>query len=468
MPRNMSSSNSRLVIIGLLVLALTTPIYGQSFTRVQQLPPTAKRTLPTPPPEATVDFKFGKVDLELLEQVNLLDRRFERDGLVLEDDATNAYLKRIGEVLVPRDLKLENIVWKFRALRDPQANAFALPNGSIYITTGLLALLDNEAQVAAVLAHEMTHVLRRHTYLQNRSNRKKFLTANVIELVAGLTPGTGGLLLFDAIALISPIILQAMIAGYGRDLEREADLKGVELMANAEYPPEEMVKAFKLLSNDLEGEQIKFFYNDHPSYQDRIKYVSEHIGARADKITPAMELNREKNAYFKRAELVMRHNVQLEINASRFRSALYISRRLAEFNPDSSENLFWLAESYRMLGPRAPELTERELTERAKRDAQKKRDKRTVEEEERELLATPTGQENWKAHQEKAEGFYQRALSLDTPAPVAHRGLGMLYEKVGRTNDAVTEYEKYVELAPTSIDHERIQKRIESLRRLTQ
>jgi len=72
----------------------------------------------TPPP-VNEEFQFGKVDLELLEQVNLVDRRFEREGIVLEDEATNAYLERIGKVLIPKGLKLENVTWRFRAARDP-------------------------------------------------------------------------------------------------------------------------------------------------------------------------------------------------------------------------------------------------------------------------------------------------------------------------------------------------------------
>ena len=161
----------------------------------------------------------------------------------------------------------------------------------------------------------------------------------------------------------------------------------------------------------------------------------------------------------------MRHNVQLAINAARYRSALYFAQRLVEFRPDSSENVFLLAESYRTLGPRSPQLTEREMTNSAKKDAAKKREKRTAEELERELLATPAGQENWKAHQQKAEELYLRALSLQQPAAAAHRGLGMLYEKLGRTAEAVSQYEKYVEIAPSAFDRERIQRRIESLRR---
>jgi len=176
-----------------------------------------------------------------------------------------------------------------------------------------------------------------------------------------------------------------------------------------------------------------------------------------------MELNREREAYFRNTSSVMRHNVQLAINGGRFRSAVYFAQRLVDFRPDS-ENLFWLAESYRTLGPRAQELTEKQLTNSAMKDAAKKRVKRTFKEEERELLATPAGQENWQKHQQKAEELYKRALNAENPAPVAHRGLGMLYEKLGRGTDAVAAYEKYLELSSNAIDRERIQRRIAALK----
>ena len=454
------------LIIALLCFCLTAPVWAAP--RARRTAPTAQDVSQTPdnPAPPAAQFKFGKVDLELLDQVNLLDRRFERDGLVLEDDATSAYLKRVGDSLLPRGLSLEHVIWKFRALRDPIPNAFALPNGSIYVTTGLLSLMDNESEVAAVLAHELTHVMQRHSYLQNRSNRKKFLTINIIEAVGAFAPvgGVAGAAI-QIIAAVSPFLVMATVFGYSRELERDADLKGTALMLSAEYPPEEMVKALKLLGNDIEGEQVRLFYNDHPALQDRIKYVSDYLGGRADTITPAMELNREKNAYFKKAEAIMRHDIQLAINAARFRTAIYLSQRLIDFHPESSENVFWLAESYRTLGPRSPQLTDKELTNSAKKDAAKKREKRTPEEEETELLKTEAGQQNWKANQQKAEELYQRALQLDNPAPVAHRGLGMLNEKLGRSSEAISEYEKYLELAPAASDRERIQRRIETLRR---
>jgi beta-barrel assembly-enhancing protease len=424
-----------------------------------------KKTAPveaTPPP-LREEFKFGEVDVEVLEQANLLDLRFERDGLVFADELANAYLRRVGQSLIPRGLELENVSWKFRALRDPQPNAFALPNGSIYVTTGLLTLLDNESQLAAIIAHELTHVMRRHTYVHNRSNRKKFLTMNVMAAVGAYAPGGIVGAVITIATTVAPFIMVATIYGYSRDLEREADHKGIDMMISAEYAPEEMVNVLKLLDKDIEGENIRLFYNDHPSLDERIKYLSSYLGSRADRVTHQMELNRERAAYFQNVEPVMRHDLQLAINAGRVRSAVYLAQRLVDFH-DDSENLFWLAESYRTLGPRAPQLTEKELTNSAKKDATKKREKRTVEEEERELLATPAGKDNWQRHQELAEQFYRRALNAENPAPVAHRGLGMLYEKLGRGTDAAAEYEKYLELSPSAIDRQRIQRRIEALK----
>ncbi len=425
-----------------------------------------KKTAPveaTPPP-LREEFKFGDVDLEVLEQSDLLDAKLERDGLVLHDEKADAYVRRIGQALIPKGLELERVTWKFRVVRDPQANAFAMPNGSIYITTGLISLVDNESQLAAIIAHELTHVMRRHTYMHNRSNRKKYLTMNIMAAVGAYAPGgiVGAVIM--VVTTVAPFIVAATMYGYGRDLEREADLKGVDMMISAEYSPEEMVNVMKLLDKDIEGENIRLFYNDHPSLDERIKYLSSYLGARADRVTQQMELNRERAAYFKEMESLMRHDLQLAINATRFRSAVFLAERLVDFHADS-ENLFWLAEAYRTLGPRAPQLTEKELTNSAMKEYAKKRLKRTLEEEERELLATADGRSNWERHQQKAEELYQRALNAEKPVPVAHRGLGMLYEKLSRTNDAANEYQKYIELSPSAFDRERIQRRIETLRR---
>src|SRR5262249_40795693 len=126
-------------------------------------------------------FTFGDVDESLLAQVNLLDRKMASDGLVYSDSVLDDYLSQLGQSLLPAGGDSPaSVIWKFRALRDPLANAFALPNGSIYVTTGLLGLLQDEGQLAGVLAHEITHVADRHGYLAVRSYRKKMVAMHVI------------------------------------------------------------------------------------------------------------------------------------------------------------------------------------------------------------------------------------------------------------------------------------------------
>lgn len=451
-------------LLALSILLASLPVTG---TTAPPAPP-APVPVQTPeqaPAQTNEPFKFGKVDLDLLAQINLLDQRFEKEGLVYHEATLDAYLDRVGKAVVS-DEEIENVNWKFRALRDPVPNALALPNGSIYINTGLLALLETEGQLASILAHEVIHVSKRHTYQQNRSVRKKILAINIMGTIAAWNPvgGAAGIAI-DLIANISPFMLALSIFGYSRELEKEADLEGLKNVSAAGYAPDQMVNVFKLLQKDIEGEQLNSFYSDHPKLKDRVTYVGNSIKSSANKLSDE-QLRDAQNEYLTQMEKVDRHDVELAINNERFRTALYVSQKLVEFHPNSSENVFYLAESYRALGPRAPELTAAELTGGAKKKAARNRNKRTLVEQEAELMKTPAGQQAWKRNQVKAEEFYLRALELNRFNSVAHRGLGMLYEKVGRKDEAISEYRKYLELAPNAFDTERIRRRLHALQRL--
>lgn len=420
------------------------------------LPISARSTLAE---DSAEKFAFGKVDLDLLEEIKALDERFEKEGVVYHHPALDAYLTRVGTAIAA-DKKPENVEWKFRALRDPVPNAFALPNGSIYINTGLMALLDDENQLAAVLAHEVTHVTERHTYLRNRSMRKKVLAINIISTIGNWHPvaGTAGLAI-SLIANISPFMLALSILGYSRDQEKEADLEGMKMASAAGFVPDGMPNSFKSMQKDIEGEQLNSFYSDHPKLQERINYTTSSLPADARKLTEE-EAKTAQSDYLNVMELVDRHNVELAINEARFRSAVFVSNKLVSMRPESSDNIFYLAESYRTLGPRNAELTDKQLTSGAKKKEAKNRAKRTLEELDAELLKTPAGQEAWKANSEKAEQLFLRAIELNRFNANARRGLGMLYEKLNRKDDAANQYAAYLELAPNAIDTERIRRRL--------
>jgi predicted Zn-dependent protease len=103
------------------------------------------------------------------EEGSLLERVIPYDDPLLED-----YLARVADRLVPESMRAAGgPAFKVRVLRDPTLNAFAMPNGHIFVHTGLLSRLHNEAQLATILGHEMTHVSHRHALKLSRDARQE-------------------------------------------------------------------------------------------------------------------------------------------------------------------------------------------------------------------------------------------------------------------------------------------------------
>src|SRR5215475_4201603 len=103
------------------------------------------------------EFKFTNIDLQLLDNVNEVDKQIAKKGLLFENPDLQSYLDSVCKRLIADRPTPENVKFRCLVLRDPMQNAFAEPNGTVYVTTGLLALLENEAQLAGVLGHELTH-----------------------------------------------------------------------------------------------------------------------------------------------------------------------------------------------------------------------------------------------------------------------------------------------------------------------
>jgi len=403
-------------------------------------------------------FRFGDVDMEFLDQIKQLDKKFEEQGLVYREPQLNSYVARLGQSLLKPENQLENVVWQFRVFRDPAVNAFALPNGSIYVHTGLLARMESEAQLAGVLAHEIIHVLNRHSYLSYRSYRKKVLTINLIS-IAGAYTGLGGW----GASLAAQFMLNLSIIGYSRELEKEADLEGARLMTVSPYDPKEMVAALESLlpiyEIDMDGEP---FYGDHPKTKDRIAYLNEWVSKSAPKReTESAGLSKED--YLKNVSDVTRHDIQLAIDAGLYRTATALGKRLVAAQPELASNPAALADAYAALGPRAPEPLAEEKTGQGKKEAKKRRNKLTLQEEERTLAATPSGKEMQKANYAEAEKLYRRATQLEPNYALAWRGLGELYEKQSQSQQSIEAYRKYLELQPAAMDRLMIMRRVKAL-----
>jgi predicted Zn-dependent protease len=404
----------------------------------------------------TESFRFGDFDLELLDQVKQLEKKFEDRGLIYREPQLNDYVDRVGRSLLKPENQLENVVWRFYVYRDPAVNAFAHPTGSIYVNTGLLARMENEAQLAGVLAHEIIHVRNRHSYLEYRSYRKKALTANIITTVVGVLGGAD-------VGLAAQFMLMISVIGYSRELEKEADLEGAQLMAASPYEPKAMVTALESLMQkyevDLYGEP---FYGDHPKTKDRIAYLTEWISKSATKReTESAGLSKED--YLKNAAEVTRHDIQLAIDAGLYRTATALGKRLVAIQPELAANLTALADAYTALGPRAPEPLAEEKTGQGKKEARKRRSNLTLQEEERTLAATTAGKEWQKANYAEAERLYRRATELEPNYALAWRGLGEMYEKQSQSQQSVEAYRKYLELRHAAMDRLMIMRRVKAL-----
>ena len=135
----------------------------------------------------------------------------DKTDSVYEDAAFETYLNNLANGLLPQEAKNNGIVISIKVLKDPALNAFALPNGRIYVHTGIIAAAENEEQLAGLLAHEITHVLNRHAIKQMRSLTNKSALFSVVGIPIAIAGGNLGSILTQ-LATISSIF------GYSQQL----------------------------------------------------------------------------------------------------------------------------------------------------------------------------------------------------------------------------------------------------------
>lgn len=187
------------------------------------------------------------------------------------------YVNRVGKQLAAKSHR-PNLDWHFTVVDSPQVNAFALPGGYVYITRGIMAYLNSEAELAGVVGHEIGHVTARHGVRQQSTATVVGLGAILGSiLVPGLNNRAGSSLL--------RAIGQSLVAGYGREHELEADRLGAEYLAKTGYNPQAMVEVIGVLKNqeqyDIqlakeEGREPRRYhgvFDTHPSNDTRLRQV---------------------------------------------------------------------------------------------------------------------------------------------------------------------------------------------------
>ena len=184
----------------------------------------------------------------------------------------DAYLTQLGMRLASK-LPAGGVQYpfEFHCVNDKAINAFALPGGYVFINRGVIESADNEAQLAAVIAHELSHVALRHG--TNQATKAQ-AAQGFLGIASGIFGGsTGGALLTE----LGAFAAGGVLLRYSRTAESQADVMGTQVLYDAGYDPRAMAQFFEKLEAETKGKNPPEFLSDHPNPEHRVGRVDEEI-----------------------------------------------------------------------------------------------------------------------------------------------------------------------------------------------
>ncbi len=250
----------------------------------------------------------GQRDLALISESEEIELGRKSDAEVRQqygvytDAALQAYVQQVGEKVATHSHR-PGLRYRFTLLDSGDVNAFALPGGYIYITRGILAYLNSEAELAAVLGHEVGHVTARHSVRQYSAAMAASIGYNITALFLPTLQSKTGQSIFNTLG-------GALLSGYGRDHELEADRLGAEYLARSAYDPQAMIGVIEVLKNQelferqqaaAEGREARTYHGvfaSHPSADQRLQQVVRE----AEKFRSPNAVHLERNAYMQKME----------------------------------------------------------------------------------------------------------------------------------------------------------------------
>jgi predicted Zn-dependent protease len=330
-----------------------------------------------------------------IEEQQVLDK----SGFVYRDAELQEYLNGIVKELQPPET-LNSMVFRIVVLKDPYLNAFAYPNGVIYIHTGILALVDNEAQLAMLLAHEMAHCTHRHALRAFRDFKR---TKDRIAILQKTGPASDH---EDLMALLGSTGTGA-VTGYSQDLETEADLTGLEFVLNAGYDLKEAPRLFEHLKRELAEDKARepFFFGTHPRLQKRIQNCKDFLRVHCQGQEEGVK---NTGIFQKKVQRLLLENALVDLKAGRFPAAHRGLEKYLKVNPHDPRAYYLLGELCR---------------QRAK---------------EKDIA--------------RAKEYYKKAILLDPLYPEPYKAVGLIYYKEGEKRLARRSFESCLALSPHEPD----------------
>lgn len=246
----------------------------------------------------------GKHDFVMLSEDNELSIGRANHPKIIEqygrynDEELQGYVQSVGERLAKVSHR-DNLTYRFTVLDSPVINAFALPGGYIYITRGLMAYLNSEAELAAVLGHEIGHVTARHGVRQQSASQAANLGYTLGSLFFPELRAAGSQNLFNLFG-------GALLSGYGREHELESDGLGAEYLAKAGYDSQAMLDVIRVLKAQevfaaeqakQQGREVQSYHGLFASHPDNDTRLHEVV-ADAEKFSLNGQGIRGKEQYF--------------------------------------------------------------------------------------------------------------------------------------------------------------------------
>ena len=340
-------------------------------------------------------------------------KKIDNSNYLYDGPALTAYVNDVAQSLVPENIKEKGLSFQIRIIKNPFLNSFSYPNGVIYIHTGILCKMQNEAQLATLLGHEMTHVIYRHgieNYRSFKNSSAVFTTAQVAFIPFGVYG--------SMVNVLGSIGTMASVTGYSRELETEADKVGLELMVKAGYDPKEAVRLFEYLKIEVEEQEIKepYFFGSHPRLQERINNYTQSINV----IYPDKKGHKYEDKFMTKISPVLLENALLDLSMGRFSSAQNGIIRFLQIEPRNAKAHYCMGELYRIKGE--------------------------------------------KDDRQKAIEKYNTAISCDSTYPSPHKRLGMIFYKQKLYEMSQQEFEEYLFLYPEAEDRGYIEQYIQRLK----
>ena len=351
------------------------------------------------------EFEKEKDEKELWRQSEEISTLIRSSGMVYDDEVLSSYINSVARGLFAEDM-YDQIAFRITVVKDPRLNAFALPNGDLFLHTGIVARMENEAQLATLLGHEMTHSTHRHSLrsLRNLKNQSAFFS---FAMLSGVNYG----------GLLGNLGFMASVSGYSQDLERQADEVGFDLVVNAGYDPAETPRLFEHLKEEVlrEGAKEPFFFGTHPRLQERIDNYSSFISA----LQPGFGTKKHTDIFSTRITGLIYDNAGLDLKAGRFDVALKGADRYITLNPDDPAGYCITGDVWQQKDP-------------------------------------------LKGGQPALEA-YRKALELDPDWARAHRGIGVIAFKEGDDSKALYHLKRYIELDPDTTERAYIEQYIDEI-----